>query len=127
MKVRTAAGLKTVSAMHVRTAAGAGGLKTVTDAHVRIGAGGTNLKDFWTPGGGPGSVSVAPPSTNTSSATSRINASDFTATFGGVPTVIAWSVANQSNCAVSIISGQGTATARVQITVDHGSSSDRAT
>lgn len=126
MKVRIGAGganLKTISALHVRTAAGAGGLKTVGDAHVRIGAGGANLKDFWTPSGGGGggggggdTVTITPSSKTSTSATDPNNTSDFTASFSNAPTSITWDVLTPVNCTASVISGQGTATARISLT-----------
>jgi hypothetical protein len=126
MKVRTAAGIKAVSAIHVRTAAGAGGLKTVTDGHVRIGAGGANLKDIWTPAGGGGVilgewVSNSPVSKISTSATDPNNTSDFSAFFSNPPTSIVWSLSNVLNGTATIISGQGTNKARVSLTASgHG-------
>lgn len=76
-------------------------------------------------GGGniaPPAVSIAPNRTVTNSQVSFGNNSNFTATFtGGTPSSIVWSVESVVNATASIVAGQGTNTATVQlITNDSG-------
>lgn len=121
MHMRNSAGvLKTVSAIHMRNAANA--LKTVPAIHMRNSA--NALKTAYSSGGGGAgnSVSVSPPSYNSSSATSHSNASDFTATpHGAAASTYNWTVTPVTgNCSGAILSGQGTNTCRVQITTTDG-------
>jgi hypothetical protein len=117
MKLRDAAGvLKTVGAIKVRDATGA--LKTVSKGHVRDSTGAQKTFFDTTAGGGGATVTIAPANYGSTSASALDNTSDFTATFSSAPTSIVWSIVNPVGASGAIISGQGTATARVTITND---------
>lgn len=113
IRLRDAAGnLKAVAAIRVRTAAG---LVAATYLRIRDGEG---LKAGLAPVAGPSiSASISPPNYGSSSLSSASNASDFTVSVsGGVPTAYVWTTSIVSGDGdSSIISGQGTATARIVV------------
>ena len=73
-------------------------------------------------GNPPPNVSVAPASTLTRSNGDFENISNFTGSFAGAsPSSIVWGVESVSNATASVFSGQGTATATIQlVTNDSG-------
>lgn len=75
--------------------------------------------------GPPPTISVAPGTVSTESTTNFASTANFTATLtGGAPSSIVWSVEGQVNGFGTVVGGQGTATATIQLVVaDSGGAS----
>lgn len=115
MKARNAANvLKSFSAAHMRNAANT--LKTITSIKMRNAAGVLKTAYSSAPPAG-NSVNVTPVTHVSFSATSHLNVVDFTAnTSGASVNGYVWTLEGVSGGTASIISGQGTAVARVKLT-----------
>lgn len=117
MRLRDASNvLRSVAAIHMRDASNV--LRTVPAVHMRDSA--NALKSAYAAGGGGlPPVTIAPASSTTTSRSSFANTSAFVATFNaGTPTSIVWSVEDVENGTASVVTGQGTNTANVQLTAN---------